>query len=226
MIAYRCLTSNELLGMINDQIYASGNVTKGQNTFKYERNIKYRHFFVFAEHADYYRKLNKRDYPFIGQYIIPNEKIEEYGFGFYGGVKTMRNDGLYGYYAPLPEVIINQKNLKKEYLYKLESMLYMDFTRNELDNNDNKKYDEPVLENYLYDGKGKHGINGYLDYSYADIYYEMIYQLSKKNDMNMYEVAKKLKNINLYEEIEKYFEENVPLFEKQTNKYLKLNKKS
>lgn len=236
MIVYRCLTSNEILGMIQDNIYVSINTNKGENTFKYKEDKKYKHFFVYAEHADYYKKCNRQKYPVIGQYVIPNEIIEQQGFGFYGGVTTMRNDGLYGYYAPLPEVIINQSDFKSEFLYKLESELYSDFITKKLDrlesnfsdlinlnssDNENEKYNEPMEEYFLPYEKGLHGRSGYLDYSYADVYYEMIYQLAQKNDMNLYKVAQILKNIDLHYEIEEYFQKNAIFFEIQTKKYLK-----
>ncbi len=56
------------------------------------------------------------------------------------------------------------------------------------------------------------------------IYYEMTFQLANKNDMNMYKVAELLKNMNLHYNIQKYFENNTELFEKQTKKYLKAKK--
>lgn len=222
--------------MLQDNIYVSGNTIKGENTFKYDKNEKYKHFFMFAEHADYYKKCNRQNYPVIGQYVIPNKIIEEHGFGFYGGVKTMRNDGLYGYYAPLPEIKVNQNDLESKFLYKLESELYSDFITKKLNrlesnfsdlinlscnDNENEKYNEPIEQYFLPYGKGLHGISGYLDYSYADVYYEMIYQIAKKNDMNLHKVVEILKNTNLRYEIEEFFQNNSDLFEIQTKKYLK-----
>ncbi len=50
----------------------------------------------------------------------------------------------------------------------------------------------------LFDDIGKHGITGYLGYSYANIYYEMIFQLARKNEMNMNKVTKLLKKLNFH----------------------------
>ena len=221
MIVYRCLTSNEVIAMINHYDYQTA-LIKGENTFKYEPEESYKHFFIFADHADYFQKKNKRFYPVIGQFVIPNPIIKEFGFGFYGGVKTMRNNKLYNYYAPLPEVIISNTDFQNSYLYKIESEIYSDFTKKKLDNDDNIKFNEPIEDYFMYNGKND--IIGYLNYSYADIYYEMIFQLAKQNDMNMYKVTNLLKNLNLHEEIPKYFENNTKLFEKQTKRYLKSKK--
>lgn len=224
MIVYRCLTSDEILEMIYNKIDISEHTILGENTFKYEKDIEYKHFFLFAEHANFYKNLNRRFYPVIGQYVIPNNIINEFGFGFYDGVKTTRNNSLSGYYIPLPELKINRSDFKSEYLYKLESELYSDFVIKKLDKNDNTKYNEPIEEYFLPYGKGKHGVSGYLDYSYADIYYEMVYQLAKNNDMNLYKVAKLLKNIDFRSEIEKFFQSNSSLFEQQTKRYIKKRK--
>ena len=224
MIVYRCLTSKEITGMINNTNDNKAALVKGENTFHYEQGVSYKHFFVFADHADYFREAHQKACPVIGQYVIPNDIIKETGFGFYGGVETMRNNGLFGWYAPLPEVIISTDDFKNDYLYKIESDLYSDFVTKRLDDEDNKKFNEPIEEEFLYDGRGKHGMCGYLDYSYGDVYYEMIYQLAKKNHMNMYKVAELLKNTDFHEEIQKYFEENAKLFERQTKKFLKRKK--
>ncbi len=167
MIVYRCLTSNEMISMINNKDYQTA-LIKGDNTFHYELGISYKHFFIYADHANYFRKKNGIFYPVIGQFVIPNEIIKETGFGFYSDVKTMRNDKLYNWYMPLPELIISEEDFKSYYLYKIESELYSDFIEKRLNKDDNVKFNEPIEDYFIYDGKGKHGMTGYLDYSYAD----------------------------------------------------------
>ena len=56
----------------------------------------------------------------------------------------------------------------------------------------------------LFDDIGKHGITGYLGYSYANIYYEMIFQLARKNEMNMNKVTKLLKKLNFHNVIQRF----------------------
>ena len=220
MIAYRCLTSSEIVSMINGNDYNRA-LIKGCNTFNYNKDILYKHFFMFANHAESFKKKNSKAYPCIGQYIIPDDKIVEMGFGYYSDVKTMRNDRLYNYYMPLPEIIIKMADFENSYLYKIESDLYSDFVINELNDGDNEKYNEPIIDYFRGDPK----ISGYLDYSYADIYYEMVYQLAKKNDMDLEKVAKILKNVDLYEEIRKFYEDNINFFYEQSRQYVKLKNK-
>ena len=217
MIVYRCLTSNEILSMINDKPYDIA-VIKGQNTFKYEPGVSYKHFFLFADHAYYFMKCKL--YPCIGQYVIPNDKIDQTGFGYYGGVKTTRNDHLYHWYMPLPEVVVKTDDLKKEYLHQISSSLYCNFQEKRLECG-NQKYNEPIEPGF----EGFPGWRGYTDYSYADVYYEMVYQLAKKNDMEFGKVVNLLRGIDLHNEIEKYFEKNKKFFYKQTKKFVKEREK-
>lgn len=225
MIVYRCLSSNEILGMINGEQYRTYTVAGG-NTFRYNKDTEYKHFFHFAEHAEYYQKeRGKRIYPVIGQYVIPDEIIDQHGFGFYNNVKTMRNNGLSSYSMPLPEIIVNTMFIDNSYLYKIESELYSDFVTNRLNGKDNERYNEPICDYYLYDGNGRHGTNGYLDYSYAEIYYEMVYKYAKESHMDLEKFLNKIDLLNLKEQIETFFESNPNSFKNQTKQYLKEQKK-
>lgn len=214
MIVYRCLKSDEILGMINNKKY-DHNTIYGQNTFHYEKDCFYKHFFVFAQHTKNYAVGD-----IIGEYIIPNDIIYEYGFGFYSGVKTMRNNKLFNWYIPLPEIIIREEDFRNEYLHSVNKELNGWLEQKKLYPNDNIKYNEPVEEYF----KGNPNLMGYTDYSYSDIYYEMVYQLAIKNDMNLNKVAYLLKNVDLHNEIKKYFENNIDFFHNQTNEYIKSKK--
>lgn len=216
MIVYRCLTSDEIISMIHDIEYEKP-VVKGSNTFNYEYDESYKHFFVFADHAYYFKNINGKYFPCIGQYIIPDELIREKGFGFYYNVKTMRNSDLYSNCIPLPEVIINNEFFNSNFLYKVESGLYDNFVTKRLDKDDNKKYNEPT-EDYL---KVNPNESNLLGYSYADVYYEMLYRLAINNDMDFDRVIKQIKDINLHEEIKDYFNNNIRYFDKQTKRFIK-----
>ena len=215
MIVYRCLRSNEILSMINNQEFNNKHVRMGKNTFHYEKNVKYKHFFVYAAHARFYKEQISA--PVIGEFIIPNEIIDQQGYGFYSEVETMRNDRLYHWYMPLPEIIIKEKDFKKEYLYKVNDWFH---NNKLLDNNDNEKYNEPT-EIY---SNGEIYSHSYTDYSYPDIYYEMVYQLFKSHNMDEDEVVKILLKMNLHTDVIKYYEENKSFFEEQTKQYIKKNK--
>ena len=114
MIVYRCLTSDEILSYINDNKYDIP-LIDGKNTFKYDINKSYKHFFLYADHAEYFKNRYKLHYPCIGQYVIPDEVIEDNGFGFYGYLKSSKSDKLFNYYSPIPEIIIDQDNFDKKY---------------------------------------------------------------------------------------------------------------
>lgn len=72
MIVYRCLTSSEIISMINGSDCNKA-LVKGCNTFNYDNDICYKHFFIFANHANYYKKEMGKPYPCIGQYVIPDD---------------------------------------------------------------------------------------------------------------------------------------------------------
>lgn len=87
MIVYRCISECELACMIgiNEHI----NAPRGSNTFKYEDNIEYKHFFYYYDSAISFmnsqnieRHYNK--YCIIVAYDINNEILEKYfGLGKY-----------------------------------------------------------------------------------------------------------------------------------------------
>lgn len=56
MLVYRTMSSSELLSLINGIKIENYNPKRGQNTFKYEKNKSYIHFFKYEEHALYYMK--------------------------------------------------------------------------------------------------------------------------------------------------------------------------
>ena len=221
MILYRCITSDEIISMINDK-NSNKKLVSENNTLNYDKNESYKQFFLFAEHAQYYKKIIFNTYFCIGQYIIPNDKITKKGFAYYSGIETMRNNKLCNMCIPLPVAFVKNSDFENSFLYKLESNLYSDFLTNSLDNDDNKKYNEPIIDCLRFNPN----IRSYLDYTYADVYYEMLYQLGKKFDMNFEKVLRMLNNVNLYDEIKKFFEDNANLFHEQTKQYVKSHKKN
>lgn len=209
MIVFRGLNNVELLNMINNTDIKS-NHQKGKNTFKYD-NAPYKHFFLFSDHVKFYRNNNL----VIGEYVIPNNIIQQKGFGFYSMVHTTRNMKLYGYNIPLPEIIIKEEDFKKEYLYKLSNDNEESFTIKKLDNNDNEKLNEKE-ENYFGDID-----NPYSRYSYAEVYYELLCELSKRNKWDMSKVTSILQKIDLVKEIENYYIDNKDILIQNKKEYFK-----
>lgn len=213
MIVYRHLSSDEVLGMINNKKYDNKTIY-GFNTFHYIDNLSYKHFFVFAQHTKHYCQGEM-----IGEYIIPDNIIYEKGFGFYKYVDTKRNMKLYYNRMPLPEIIIKEEDFKKDYLHGIYSELNDNLKQKILYPDDNEKYNELKEEYFEIDTDSAFYID--TNYSYSDVYYEMVYQLAKKNDMDLKKVARILKNIDLHNEIKKYFEDKIDFFQEQTKKYVK-----
>lgn len=209
MIVFRGLNNVELLNMINNT-NVQGNHQKGKNTFKYD-DTPYKHFFLFSDHVKFYLNNNL----VIGEYVIPDNIIQQKGFGFYSMVKTMRNMKLYGYKIPLPEIIIKEEDFKKEYLYNLSNDNDESFVIKKLNNNDNEKFNEK--EEYYFGDID----NPYSRYSYAEVYYELLCKLAKKNKWDMNKVTSILQKIDLVKEIENYYISNKDILIQNKKEYLK-----
>lgn len=190
MLVYRTVSSGELLNLINGTSIERYNVIEGENTFRYEKDKTYMHFFKYEAHALYYMK--KRANPIIIRLDIPDELLGDIEYGFYGDVDTYYDDHLYGYYMPLPEYVILADNFKKEYI--------VDFSRNGIWQ-DPKRYDVKwdafyVEKEHLFKDNERQL------WSIESIYYEYVKLLSKKYHYDMDKVARYLKSINLDEELE------------------------
>lgn len=191
MLVYRTMSSSELLNLINETKVKDHHTIYGQNTFKYEKNKSYIHFFKYEYHALYYMK--KTSNPIIARLDIPNELLGNIEYGFYGGVDTYYDDSLYGCYMPLPEYIMLNDVFKKEFI--------VDFSYNGVWQ-DPKNYNIHseffwVEKERLFQEKEKQA------WTIESIYYEYIKIVSKKYNYNMDKVAQFLKSINLDEELDK-----------------------
>lgn len=202
------MTSNELINRLNG-INNSDNITtiKGANTFKYNNNEEYLHFFKYAEHTFYYMK-EKRDYIIVAQCIIPDELVSELGFGIYGRVETYKNDSLYSWYIPLPEYRIKKEDFKNEYINSFATSLYSSMSYNKI----NQKQELPP-----FDLEKEEGVISYRHYSYAEMYYELLTFMAKNTDYNFNKIIKYLKEQDLNKLIEKYYQENKDILIKTLN---------
>lgn len=201
MILFRAITSEELLNRLkyNDQSVKA--TIKGENTFKYEDGIEYLHFFKYPEHAFYYKK--EKSCVAVLECIIPDEIIEQYGFGFYGGVETYKNNKLFGWYMPLPEYIIRKDKFTSEYIYDIQDRYFSRYIYDK-DTVSNETVHKPL--DFVDSDHYWHQI------SQANIYYEIVYKLAKENEHNMYKVARILYNMNLDREVLTFFENNKDIF--------------
>ena len=186
-VVYRCLSGNEVLDMINPSNRNYDRI-KNHNTFNYENDINYKHFFIFENHAEIF--IPKYKDSLIGVFAIKEELIDQMGYGFYSNVKTKNNSKLGYMEIPIPELIVREENFNKESLIRLYNPL-----QNELYYG---QYDNPFERKFIVDD----GV-----YSYADIYYEIICDLLYKHNMNMNEIVEYLQKIDIKNEIENFFVE-------------------
>ena len=90
------------------------------------------------------------------------------------------------------------------------------YIQKRLNHNDNEKYGEPI-ERELSLFNIEDGYD-YRDFSYSEIYYEMLYTLLKKENFNIDKVTKILLNSDLNKEILSYFENSQEELLKLINK--------
>lgn len=191
MLVYRTVSSAELLNLVNGTEIKNYNVIHGENTFKYEKDKSYIHFFKYEGHALYYMK--KRNNPIILRLDIPEELLGNAEYGFYSNVDTYYDDYLYSYYMPLPEYIITTDKFNKDYI--------VDFSYNGVWQNP-KRYN---INRDLFWVKKEHLFHDdeVQNWSIESVYYEYIKTLANKLDYDMYKIARYLKDVDLDNELVK-----------------------
>lgn len=116
MFVYRVMTNKEVLNLLDDQnIKLTGTI--GNNTFNYDKDVTYKHFFKYLESAKmFYDGHSKEGYKWFSVFDIPEELLKEHsGYGIYHGIKE-RNGDVIPTAIPIPEYAIPTDVLKKEYL--------------------------------------------------------------------------------------------------------------
>lgn len=121
MIVYRAISKEELLTLTTG-ININRTVIQGENTFRYNPNIEYIHFFKYAKHAFDYAKKNK--YVIVAKIDIPDDIELESGFGLYSGITTYYDDSLEHYYIPLPEYRLKRIYFDTSFIIDYSNELY------------------------------------------------------------------------------------------------------
>lgn len=191
MLVYRTISSSELLNLINGTKLQNYNIIRGQNTFKYENDKEYIHFFKYESHALYYMK--KKNNPIIIRVDIPDSLLGNIEYGFYGDVDTYYDDYLYDFYIPLPEYIMAKDDFKKEYIVDFS---YNGVWQNPKRCNTNREFFWVEKEHLFRDKETQ-------AWTTESIYYEYIKLISKEYNYDMNKVATYLKSINLDDELDK-----------------------
>lgn len=122
MIVYRCASERELACMIGIPNVVSG--PHGKNTFKYEKNTEYKHFFYHYDSAKLFMDSQNLDryynrYTVIMAYDIDNKILKKYfGLGEYnlGCISSKLNDSILKYFKTiwLPEFSIPSTEISKD----------------------------------------------------------------------------------------------------------------
>lgn len=192
MYLYRAMSSNEVIERINNRNYDIATV-KGSNTFKYNEDKKYVHFFKYASHAIRYKKIFAL--AAVAQIKLPDEIIPSLEYGFYSEVETYYDDSLKKYYIPLPEIILEQKLFNNDYIKEFydkdSNFLHIDSYGNEVKEFTTQKYS-------LLEGKKVQR------WTQTDIYYEYIKRLLPKFKYDVDKLANYLKMIDLDSQLEEF----------------------
>ena len=104
MILYRVMSSYELKKLMDADVNENEKPTlRGTNTFKYEKDVEYMHFFRYASHA-------KNMISMFGEIVvkcdIPDELIDKEGLGFYSFLRV----------STIPECIIKKENFDVNFI--------------------------------------------------------------------------------------------------------------
>ena len=122
MIVYRCISERELACMMGISDYV--NAPYGKNTFNYEKNIQYKHFFYYYDSAVSFMDAQNMDryydkYSIIMAYDINDELLKEhFGLGRYNleFVPKKLKDSILQYFKTIyyPEFAIPSSLIKKD----------------------------------------------------------------------------------------------------------------
>ena len=192
------MSSSELIRNMNGQKlnYLSSTI-KGQNTFDYQNNVSYIHFFKYLEHALYYMK--KMHNPVIAKVVLPDDIPFSLEYGFYGDVDTYYDDSLMGWYVPLPEYVIERSLFQKDFI--------VDFTHDGVWQDPLRKKDYSYGADVFWTEQTiKKGLKKEIvkqRWNEEDIYYEYLKKVMSECNYYTDKITRYLKTINLEEELQK-----------------------
>lgn len=205
MQVFRTMSSGELISYINNNLVSNFSTIRGENTFDYQEETTYIHFFKYLEHALYYMK--ERSNPIVAKIEIPNDIISNLEYGLYGGVETYYDDSLAGYYIPLPEYVIEKSLFNKDFI--------IDFSYDGVWQDPFRKKDYANFKNIFWtEQTTKRGFKKIIQkqrWDKEEIYYEYIKSLLPKFNYDTSKIANYLKKVNLEDELYKmkmHIEEN------------------
>lgn len=144
MKVYRCCSWDETMSYKNNKKYSSVSIMgKGTNTFMYELDKDYIHFFLYPENCVYCLYDKQFSISSIIVCDIPDDILERnFGYGYYSEIYE-------GRYIPTPEFAIPIEEFKIDYIKKIISPPTK--VRSELDEDKFKEYLKMLPEEYAPD---------------------------------------------------------------------------
>lgn len=123
MRVYKAITKEEFMACMNNETLDIRGLTAniGNNTFHYEEEVSYMHFFKYIESAKLFYQASKsnpntKQYDCIAVFDIPKEILDQYtGYGFYYGNKEKNGEEI-PTAIPIPEYCIPRQFIQGEYL--------------------------------------------------------------------------------------------------------------
>jgi len=169
MKVYRCCSVTELNGYKNG-IVCNNEYGSGTNTFVYDKNVDYIHFFLFAECMFHYKKNFGGYYTnYFVEYDIPLDILKKYfGYGFYEGI-------IPGFYTPVPEFALPCDEFKVKFISDISCVEKDCYLRNQAWD----FYISSIPREYLADYECGSFKCGYDEYSVLDYDINKVFSLTK-----------------------------------------------
>lgn len=194
MYVYRVMSSRELINIIKG-INTNDTLHKGINTFEYEYDTNYIHFYKFAQHAF----INSHMFgSIVAKIKLDNEIIPPLEYGIYSGIKTDYDDSLISNNFPIPEIIIDRNLFSNDNIVDFSNNITKSFQENE---------DSSYPLSFYVSKKNFFGIEQKQQWDIHSIYYQYIKSLFPLYDYNGIRVAFYLKTIDLDKELMIFAEE-------------------
>ena len=169
MILYRVMSNYELKKMMGINVADNEkNSLWGGNTFSYEPNTEYMHFFRYSEHA---KALVCKFGEIIAKCDIPDELIDQAGFGFYNMEVSV-----------IPECIMKKENFNVNFIKGFKYQLTLGWTL-------------PSIPLEEYKGRYMAGYGELYEQLFFDLKKEY-YKTNPSETVNDY-IASRLKGVNL-----------------------------
>ena len=194
MYVYRAMSNIELLNRIKG-INTNETFHKGLNTFEYQKDTDYIHFYKFPHHAF----INSDIFgTIVAKIRLSEDIIPPLEYGIYTGIKTDYDESLSSNNFPIPEIIIDRRLFSNDNIISFSNALTKSFI---------EKEDGSYPLSFYVSKKNIFGTNKIQEWDIHSIYYEYVKSLFPLFHNSGILVALYLKTIDLDKELIKFAEE-------------------